>query len=47
MLFISPKISEAHKKILYIKKDRSNQAYRTAIILPFLDERVIILNSGQ
>ncbi|TNV87578.1 hypothetical protein FGO68_gene12312 [Halteria grandinella] len=42
MLFLSPKISIAQKKVLYIKKDRGNSALRTGIILPYLDERLIV-----
>jgi hypothetical protein len=38
-------VSLSHRRILFIKKDRGTMALRTGIIMPFLDERILVLNT--
>jgi hypothetical protein len=45
MIFISPIPSGHHQKVLYIKKDLSGRALRTATIMPYLDERKIVIST--
>lgn len=44
MNYNSPIPSFEYSKILYFKKDQTNNSPKVAIILPFIDERSIKLN---
>jgi len=45
VIFISPIASGHHQKVLYIKKYLNGGALRTATIMPYLDERKIVIST--
>jgi hypothetical protein len=38
-------ISSHYRKMLYIKKETSGRALRTAMIIPYMDERRIVISN--
>lgn len=44
---MSPIVSSHHRRVLYIKNEITGSALRTAIVMPFLDERKIIISTRE